>query len=294
MFYGPWSVWATFLTPVLATIDAPVPLNPANGTTVSGLRPILEIANGPVTGNTGTVMIEFQIATDPGFGNIVETLTRQQGTHATLVSTIATIIGSRLPEQRTSVQPSADLEYETTYYWRARGTDETALPAVVPGGPAGVVSGYSVVWSFTTPLQGTTGGLNLSQVTWLHTNVSGWPVTSTITSTSIGNPPICINHTKSGAWPSVQAGGTIVEGNPWVFANVGGQWYAATYKWIRPGQTCKQISASNIGGHIKQNPLTGWSPKSGEQIGLMVSTPARFGPQGPVNERSNVVLTTWP
>ena len=160
--------------------------------------------------------------------------------------------------------------------------------------PPALSAGYSVVWSFTTPLQGTTGGLNLSQVTWLHTNVSGWPVTSTITSTSIGNPPICINHTKSGAWPSVQAGGTIVEGNPWVFANVGGQWYAATYKWIRPGQTCKQISASNIGGHIKQNPLTGWSPKSGEQIGLMVSTPARFGPQGPVNERSNVVLTTWP
>jgi hypothetical protein len=40
-------------------------------------------------------------------------------------------------------------------------------------------------------------------------------------------------------------------------------------------------------------PLSSWTPKSGEQIGLMVSTPARLGvPAG--RERTNVVRVTWP
>ena len=129
---------------------------------------------------------------------------------------------------------------------------------------------------------------------WLHTNVSDWAQTSTITGVSIGGPPISIEHTKSGQWPAVNAGGAVVEGNPWVFANIDGAWHAATYEWLRPGQTDKEISADNIGAHIKKPPLDGWRPKSGETVGLMVSTPARLGPEGPVNERSNVVLVTWP
>ena len=83
-------------------------------------------------------------------------------------------------------------------------------------------------------------------------------------------------------------------GNPWIFAKVGGQWYGATFEWLRPGQTCKSISATDLGPHIKKSPLDNWVPKSGETVGLMVSTPARVGPEGPINERSNVVLTTWP
>ena len=119
--------------------------------------------------------------------------------------------------------------------------------------------------------------------------------TSTITDTSIGDPPICIDHTKRGRWPKVSAAGTTVEGNPWVFAKVNGRWYGATYEWLRPGQECKSsISASSIGDHIKKSPLKDWKPKSGEKIGLMVSTPARFGPEGPKRERSNVVMVTWP
>ena len=136
--------------------------------------------------------------------------------------------------------------------------------------------------------------LDLSQVIWLHTNVSRWSKTSTVTSVSIGNPPVCIHHTKSGQWPVIQ-NSVAVEGNPWIFAKVNGQWYAATYEWNRPGQTCKgSIEAGTLGEHIKKAPLDHWKPKSGEQVGFMVSTPARFGPQGPVNERSNVVLVNWP
>ncbi|HEX7084845.1 MAG TPA: Ig-like domain-containing protein [Vicinamibacterales bacterium] len=130
---------------------------------------------------------------------------------------------------------------------------------------------------------------SLSEVTWLHTNVSGWAVTSRITSVRIDDPGVCIAHTKSGRWP-VKNG---VEGNPWVFAQVNGRWYAATYEWLRPGQVCKNVSSKDIGQHTKQHPLVNWRPKSGELVGFMVSAHARFGRES-VAERSNIVMVRWP
>ena len=89
--------------------------------------------------------------------------------------------------------------------------------------------------------------------------------------------------------------GASVDSNVWVFAKIGGTWYAATWEWLRAGTTCKELGASDFKTHVNDvAPLNSWTPKSGEQIGLMVSTPARLGPDGPVNERSNVVLRTWP
>jgi hypothetical protein len=62
---------------------------------------------------------------------------------------------------------------------------------------------------------------------------------------------------------------------------------------LRPGQVCKGITAANIGGHIKQSPLANWRPRSGEQVGFMVSTLARDANRTS-NERTNVVLVRWP
>ena len=160
-------------------------------------------------------------------------------------------------------------------------------------GAAGTVGGSTGLSEFA-PVGTSADQIDLSTVNWLDTNISGWAQTSTITAVSIGSPPINIEHTKAGQWPAITSGGTIVEGNPWIFAKVDGQWQAATYEWLRPGQTEKQISAENIGEYTKKAPLDGWQPKSGETVGLMVSTPARGGPDGPVNERSNVILVTWP
>ena len=154
--------------------------------------------------------------------------------------------------------------------------------------------GESTGLSESAPVGTSADQIDLSAVNWLDTNISSWAQTSTITAVSIGSPPINIEHTKAGQWPAITAGGTVVEGNPWIFAKVDGQWQAATYEWLRPGQTEKQISAENIGEYTKKAPLDGWQPKSGETVGLMVSTPARGGPDGPVNERSNVILVTWP
>jgi hypothetical protein len=131
--------------------------------------------------------------------------------------------------------------------------------------------------------------IDLSDVKFLHTNVSKWEVTSRVTRVRIDDPPICIEHTKAGKWRDV--GGA--EGNPWVIAKIDGQWYAATYEWLRPGQTCKNIHADSLGPHTKKSPLEDWRPRSGEMVGFMVSGLARDSTRS-VEERSNVVLVRWP
>lgn len=142
----------------------------------------------------------------------------------------------------------------------------------------------------SSPTQITSDELDLNLVDWLHTDVSDWPATSTVTDVSIGLDRLCIEHTKSGEWPDLDG----IEGNPWIFASIDGQWYGATWEWLRPGQTCKSVTASELGPRTKRSPLDTWKPRSGERIGLMVSTPARLGPNGPKQERSNVKVAYWP
>ena len=89
--------------------------------------------------------------------------------------------------------------------------------------------------------------------------------------------------------------------NPWVFVwvadlgHLGGTWYAATWEWMRPGQTCKN-RLSVAGDHIKQSPFhptSGWRPSSGEELYFMVSGLARSSERNN-SERSNVMRVVWP
>lgn len=135
---------------------------------------------------------------------------------------------------------------------------------------------------------------DLSQATIMGNSdrgIASWAVTSTVTGVRISGSEICIDHTKAGQWP-IWSGGPV-EGNPWVVANIGGQWFAGTYEWLRPGQTCKGITAGNIGQHLKWPPMDGWAPRSGEVVYFFVSTPARLGATT-INERSNLVRVEWP
>lgn len=122
-------------------------------------------------------------------------------------------------------------------------------------------------------------------------DVLSWPITSKITRVIFTSNQLCIEHTKSGKWPVI-GDPTKFEGNPWVFAQLGSNWYGATYEWLRPGQTCKNITADNIGAHTKQHPIENWTPRYEELVGLMVSTPARDN-QRTSNERSNIIVVKW-
>ena len=126
-------------------------------------------------------------------------------------------------------------------------------------------------------------------IKWLHTDVSSWPVTASLTA-SIGNS-ISFPYSKANEWPVVDG----VNANPWVFVKLNGQWYAATFEWLRRGQTSKPkgVLDGSMGDHIKVSPLSNWRPKSGERIGIMVSGLARSHTRN-VQERSNVYMVTWP
>ena len=278
--HGPWSATRTLTTPSNPNeLLAPTPVSPRGGTTTSSTTPTLVVTNPSVGTSFGAVTIRFDVATDQAFRNIVSSPSAGMSNGTT-----------------TSAQTRA-LSTNTPHYWRVRAQAD------------GLVGPWSSTQSFRTPSSSSGGGssgggggggsadqLNLSSVVWLHHNVRNWPKTSTITSVSLGNPPICVGHTKAGRWPALRhSSGILVEGNPWVFAKIGGKWYGATWEWLRPGQTCKGLTGRDFRTHVAgASPLSGWTPRSGEKVGFMVSTPARFGPMGSVHERSNVVIVTWP
>ncbi|MFN8060072.1 MAG: hypothetical protein U0Q12_13030 [Vicinamibacterales bacterium] len=147
----------------------------------------------------------------------------------------------------------------------------------------------------TGPVTGGAGTdeINVNSVQWLHANVSNWPVTSELNDVKIGESSITLDHSKAGKWPSKKFESIQVEGNAWVFVNRGGQWYGATWEWLRPGQTEKGVTSETIGPSTKVDPLKNWQPQPGEQVGFMVSTLARNSDRSS-NERSNIQLVNWP
>jgi hypothetical protein len=133
---------------------------------------------------------------------------------------------------------------------------------------------------------------DFSGVVWLHTNVSGWAQTANLSSVTVSSSQICLNHDKANEWPGVDHVGAFVNGNPWIFIRHDHKWYAATWEWMRHGQTCKNRS-SVAGDHIKQNPFWSFQPRSGACYGFMVSGLARDGTRN-VHERSQVRKIQWP
>ena len=136
-------------------------------------------------------------------------------------------------------------------------------------------------------------------INWLHTNVSDWEVTSKITEVRIASHEFCIYHTAAGQWPtttSVFDDEAPIEGNAWIFGFVNGQWYGATWDWLRPGQQCKSMTAEEFGSdQIRIPPLdSSWVPQPGESIGVMMSTVARRGSVDGQEQRSNIKLVTMP
>jgi hypothetical protein len=169
------------------------------------------------------------------------------------------------------------------------------LPGSRPGAPGAPARAAAPGPLPPTEAAGTPGGdqIDLSTVRWLDADVSRWLPTSRITHVDVGKDHITIDHTKAGGWPTVEVSGKALEGNPWIFVQRDGQWYAGTYEWLAPGQTRKGITDANIAAHTTgRAPLGTWRPQPGELVGFMVSTPAR-GPQRSADERSNVVLVRW-
>ena len=140
--HGPWSEMAAFRTDVPITIFEPTPLQPAPGEVVDSVRPILEVENSRIQGDPGKVRVEFQVAADPNFQNIVAIMSEEMGKHAGINTPLTGPAQSALSrEEKTSAQVNVDLVFETVYYWRARGTNGPVGPFPSAAAPGSVTGG---------------------------------------------------------------------------------------------------------------------------------------------------------
>jgi len=137
--------------------------------------------------------------------------------------------------------------------------------------------------------------LDLGAVTWLHTDVSGWAETSTLSPLYVSGDNLCMDYDKADTWPVMNVYDEDVVGNPWIFIYQDERWYGGTWEWLRPGQTCKALT-SVAGDHIKQSPFdadSGWRPTSGETYYFMISGLARDSTRN-AEERTAPVPFVWP
>jgi len=116
--YSPASAFSIF-TP--AVIEAPTPLAPVHGATLSGIKAEFVIRNSARSGPTGQVHYIFDIARNESFTSVVA---------------VVTVPETAIETRFTLANP---LDYSTRYFWRVRGYDPTAS------------SGYTGVQTFLTP-----------------------------------------------------------------------------------------------------------------------------------------------
>ena len=129
---------------------------------------------------------------------------------------------------------------------------------------------------------GSSSGGGLEGINWLGEDISGWDETASLTA-SVSGDHVVLNYDKAGEWPAKDN----VNASAWVVFDHKGATYAATFDYLRPGQTSK-----DTGFYI---PVSGgkWRPSSGARVGFIVSGLARDS-RRTVYERSNIAWVTWP
>ena len=272
---GPSSTPFAFRTEFML-IEPPTLVAPIGGETATGSRPLLLVDNGRVVNVPGPIVYQFDVDTSPSFDSPIRTLAVRTGDTG----------------DRTTGMLETSLSLLTTYYWRVRGTNGI------------MASDWSATETFVTP--DTLDEIDPSQIVWLHTDVSGWAVNSTITGITVNESTVCVFHTQAGQWPfstdvfpveeGDPPGGAPIEGNIWIMAQFNGIWHAATWDWLRPGQQCKSEGADAFGrDQIRISPMdASWVPQLGDPIGFMMSTIARTSERAGMFRTNIVVVRPWP
>lgn len=141
-----------------------------------------------------------------------------------------------------------------------------------------------------------------SGVEFIETNVPGlqefvigMEETATL-SVDIRNGFVVLDYDRKNVWPrgTGNNGATALSccvANAWAFIEVDGIWRAATWEFMRDGQTAKQFNALRGPQHIRFPPLSDYFPSTGDVVGFMVAgiTRNRLSFNN-VKERSNIVF----
>lgn len=231
--------------------------------------PTLTTVNATRVGPVTKMQYLFQLSTSDSFATILQQATVNEGSGGL-----------------TSWKPTGTLP-EARYHWRVRASDPDS----------GETSPFSDSRRFEVK-----EGIDLNKVIYVFPfpNIANWEETARITAAShdLRSGMLCIEHTRSGIWPSTAFFGdpaTQVEGNQWMFVRINSQWYGGAGHWYRPGQSCKgEVDDHFFTDAFSSYPFSTLVLRAGDVFGVAVSTPARLWPSMKTyDERSNTVTLVW-
>jgi hypothetical protein len=130
------------------------------------------------------------------------------------------------------------------------------------------------------------------------------PIVATLSAIQIALPQTIEwlwTHPQWLRWANGRPDPTGVIGTMWIIAKIDGLWRAAGWEWLLP-DTTRSTTEAHPGEppfiQTKVGPTNAWYPRSGEEIGFMVSTitPSWDGPPPHLQApgRSPIVITRWP
>lgn len=184
------------------------------------------------------------------------------------------------------------------YLWAARGSGGTWFWSEGRNEWLGVMPD-NAIWSPSggfLPRPSVDGGpldFDINNVVWLHTNLSGWEVTSELTDVSITGGAIRMTFDAGTRWRSFLGGTAYFNATPLVVVKINGTYYAGTWQWFRSGSN-SHLKTTNYIWEANKAPINRWRPGSGETVGFLVSTPSRLGVPTRQMERTNILWIEWP
>jgi hypothetical protein len=275
-------------TPIV--IREPGLVAPQANSTVTTLRPELRVTNAPRSGPVGAITYLFEIASDSSFANRVAAVTTAES------------------GGQTAITVTANLKYNTVYYWHVRAFDPTT------NGP------WSEIRAFVTPEEAAapppTGSVPVGPIAGdafnlgaavVHSSPAGvgsWPVTTSITSLSFRTDGVAVEFSKKsgpGRWPDVVPPGWSgpLQYTLWIAMNLGGVWHTCG-----PMEYWYGLAAQGGDVTINNQIAVNWTyycgpmarqPQPGEQVGFFVTAgDQRMKDVYSVHERSNVVVVPFP
>lgn len=176
--------------------------------------------------------------------------------------------------------------------------------STIKASAGGVSSTVSVMIDPAAPPAVPGDQIPISSVTFYDASPVDFKVTATLSNVLVDAPTggsgpvkVCWDWTHP-PWPTYWE--KDVTGNMWIIAKIDGRWCGGTWEMMAPkldNHACRTTEATAGQPPFIQSsgPTAGWHPKSGEQIGHMISTITRGGiPSGSPNERTPIVVTNWP
>lgn len=272
---GPTSATRSFVVGPEIVLGTPTLLSPLDGMRVSS--PVaLTVRNLDRSGPAGEITYVIQVAADAGFQSIAYStdVTEQAGERTQVLASIPNLADG------------------ASYFWRATALDRANAISTPP--------------SATGVFVGQTGGVSwesLGGVTIVgpSPDVSGFAVTSRITTIHFSPGVLRVDHDQRGRWRPVDIGaGALQEATLWLFFNINGRWHTTGSERFRPNQTEKSLSAPSA---LTRGwfylpvwaPIAGYQPRVGEQVGfMMVAGSTRLDNRVRDRERTSITMIPWP